>query len=575
MKAAPTVFVHAWTGRVERARQVVAGVYPGATLQFLSHRELRELGWRRQLAAFRSLEGQALVFFFESLADVYEPQLLPWMGLIHRCRDTVVADEAGQARVYRRSDWLRLAPSFLASGLLDSAVLLLSYALLICLRLAIKPVPLKELQGKKRNQVDLAYLYPFPLDRAKIGGALAHVGGLLAGLAAQGVRCKIFSGRRLDFGSFPFRQVPARRRFFLLREPLLLSYNAAFVRSVAPELSGAQLTALYQRHGRFVVAGALLSRWLRVPLVLEYNGSDDWIAEHWDPSRFRSWLRLCEAFSLAAASLIVVVSETLREELLSRGIPSERILVNPNAVDPETFRPRCGGEQLRCQIGFGPVDVVVGFVGTFSYWHGIPVLQEAIHQLLDGEPPHPGGQLRFLLVGEGPLRGELRQSCAEYERAGEVVLAGPVLHDQVPAHLDASDILVSPHVPMLDGKPFFGSPTKLFEYMAMGKAIVASDLGQIGCVLRHRETAWLVPPGDSRQLVTAIRLLASQPETRNRLGQAAREAALARHTWSQNAAHLLARLTLPAPKSEQQTEPSGVASPSRRLRGAARRVGRG
>jgi glycosyltransferase involved in cell wall biosynthesis len=385
----------------------------------------------------------------------------------------------------------------------------------------------------------------------------------------------IFSGRPLDPRSFPFRQVPAQRRFFLLREPLLLSYNVAFVRSVARDLGRAQLTALYQRHGRFVVAGALLSRWLRVPLVLEYNGSEDWIARHWDPSRFRSWLRLCEAVSLASASLIVVVSETLREELLSRGIPSERIVVSPNAVDPGIFRPACGGEDLRRQIGFGPADVVVGFVGTFSYWHGIPVLQEAIHQLLGEKPPRPGGQLRFLLVGNGPLHGELRHRCADFERTGAVVFAGAVPHGQVPTYLDAADILVSPHVPMPDGRPFFGSPTKLFEYMAMGKAIVASDLDQIGRVLRHGETAWLVTPGDATQLAAAIRLVASQPEARNRLGQAARETALARHTWRQNAARLLARLTLPALKSEQQTEPSAVASPSRRLRGAARRVGRG
>ncbi len=549
MRAALTVYVHPWTGRAEVARELIANLYAGATLQFLSHRQLREGGWRRQLAAFRSLKGQALVFFFKSLEEADELQLLPWIGLIHRCTQTVLADEAGQTRVYRRADWLRLFPSFLLSGLLDGAVLLVSYVILRLLMLWIRPVPPGGRQQGTTNGFDLAYLYPYPLDRAVFGGAMTHVSGLLSGLAAQGARCQVFSGRPLESRGFPLCEIPAKRRFYLLREPLLLFYNLTFYRRVARELRQEGVGALYQRHGRFVVAGALLSQSLQVPFLLEYNSSQDWTAKHWDPARFRSWLRLCEGFSLAAASLIVVVSEALREQLLARGIPSERILVNPNGVDPGTFRPGCGGDELRKRLGFKPADVVVCFLGTFSYWHGVPVLQETIHRLL-GEETGGQAQLRFLLVGEGPLHGELRQSCVEYERTGAVVFAGPIPHDRVPAYLDASDILVSPHVPMPDGRPFFGSPTKLFEYMAMGKAIVASDLDQIGCVLRHQETAWLVSPGNSTQLAAAIRLLASQLETRIRLGKAAREAALSCHTWGQNAAGLLARLSQQGSKTE-------------------------
>jgi glycosyltransferase involved in cell wall biosynthesis len=546
--AASIVFVDSWIGRAEVARGVIGDLYPGATLQFLSHRELRELGWRRQLAFFRGLKGQALVFFFKSLEQLNEPQLLAWTGLIHRCRETVLADEAGRTRVYRRRDWLRLFPSFLLSGLLDGAILLLSYVILRLWLLWIRPVPLGRAPKEKSNPLDFAYLYPYPLDRAVFGGAMTHVGGLLSGLAAQGARCKVFSGRSLESHGWPLCAIPNKRRFYLLQESLLLSYNMRFYRSVAKELRGMGVRALYQRHGRFVVAGALLSQSLQVPLLLEYNSSQDWTAKYWDPARFRSWLHLCEKVSLAAASLIVVVSEALRDELLGRGISPERILVNPNAVDPDRFHPRCGGDEVRARLGFTSADIVVCFLGSFGYWHGVSVLREAIPQLL-GEEPHGQGKLRFLLVGEGLLHDELRQRCAEYERAGAVVFAGVVPHSQVPAYLDASDILVSPHVPMPDGRPFFGSPTKLFEYMAMGKAIVASDLDQIGRVLRHQETAWLVPPGDSKQLAAAIQLLASQPATRKRLANAAREAALAHHTWSQNAARLLARLNPPASAS--------------------------
>jgi glycosyltransferase involved in cell wall biosynthesis len=105
--------------------------------------------------------------------------------------------------------------------------------------------------------------------------------------------------------------------------------------------------------------------------------------------------------------------------------------------------------------------------------------------------------------------------------------------------LDACDVLVSPHVPLADGSEFFGSPTKLFEYMAMGKGIVASRLGQIGDVLSHEETALLVEPGDARELSEAISRLAKSKDLRERLGAAARRVAVAHHTWEHNARRVL------------------------------------
>jgi glycosyltransferase involved in cell wall biosynthesis len=100
-------------------------------------------------------------------------------------------------------------------------------------------------------------------------------------------------------------------------------------------------------------------------------------------------------------------------------------------------------------------------------------------------------------------------------------------------------VLVSPHVPLDAGAEFFGSPTKLFEYMAMGRGIVASRLGQIGEVLAHEETALLVAPGNVEQLRDAIVRFSSSRELRENLGAAARRAAIERHTWKHNAQRVL------------------------------------
>ena len=97
-------------------------------------------------------------------------------------------------------------------------------------------------------------------------------------------------------------------------------------------------------------------------------------------------------------------------------------------------------------------------------------------------------------------------------------------------------------MPNADGSRFFGSPTKLFEYMAMGKGIVASDLEEIGEVLTHNRTAWLVRPGDVEDLVAGIVAVGSDPEMRTRLGAAARAEAVERYTWDAHVRRMLGRM---------------------------------
>jgi len=537
------VYLLLLTGELADANEFVAGHYPARECVVLSKRELRESGWRGQIKALRNIRGEALIFFLRSLADLQEPQLTAWSSVLHGCRFTVLADSSGQVLTYSRWGRLRLLPKTLASAVCDSFVFVTAWLLIRMFRAGAHPVPTRE---RTHVDLDLAYLYPYPLDTALAGGALSHVEGFLSGVASSGASCKIFSGRALPLQKSTVQVVPAKRRLFLFRESLMLSYNLRFAMAVRKLLRGCRVGALYQRHGRFVVAGALLSVWLGVPFILEYNGSETWVARYWDPTRFRSWLRSCEEASIARAELVVVVSEALRQELLQRGIPEERILLNPNAVDPAVFLPGQGGREVRSQLGLAETDIVVGFVGTFDLWHGTQVLEQGIQRLLRDQNQDPiVNRLRFLLVGEGPLSAETRRALRQYS-GDRVFFTGLVPHTRVPAYLDAADILVSPHVPMPDGRPFFGSPTKLFEYMAMAKGIIASNLDQLARVLQHGRSAWLVEPGNVSELVSAIVLLAKNPELRNQLGQNARASALAEHTWQQNAERVLACIRPPA-----------------------------
>jgi len=551
MRFPRVVYVLVLSGRVEVAQNIARSKYSGCEVITLSKRSLREGGWRRQLRELRKLRGEAFLIFAESVEDIQELLLLKLTIMFHRCKSTIIADTSGYLRVLARRDRWKLIPEALTATAADICVFFLSWIALQVLRFQ-ATVPYDNVGP---TGPDLAVLYPFPPGRLQDGGAMSHIAGFLSGLVRCSASCEIFSGQKILACPFPTHETRYKRRFYIFRESLAVSYNLHLAKEVEKELMGRVPLFVYQRHGRYVVAGALLSHRLRRPLVLEYNGSEVWIARHWDPSRFVPWLRLCEDISLKAAVLITVVSEALRKELIDRGIPEHKILVNPNGVDPDIFCPHCGGNEIRSQLGLQSDQVTIGFIGSFSYWHGIGVLQEAIQGLLrEQESDAKSPELRFILIGDGPLSPEIREGLQPYCKCGWVIFTGRLPHDQVPQYLDAADILVSPHVPMPDGTPFFGSPTKMFEYMAMGKAIVASNLDQLARVLTHQQTGWLVEPGNASELAKAIRLLAAHPEIRSYLGANARNIAAAHHTWQQNAARVLSRLTELEPHATESAQ---------------------
>jgi glycosyltransferase involved in cell wall biosynthesis len=243
-------------------------------------------------------------------------------------------------------------------------------------------------------------------------------------------------------------------------------------------------------------------------------------------------MRRVESLNLNAASLIVVVSEPLKRSLVSAGVSPSRVLVNPNGVDPEAFRPAGPGvcREIRRELGILEERTVMGFAGTFGPWHGVPELTEAILRVKSD--PRWRRRVSFVLYGgSSRLREEMERRTGHLEG---IVFAGAVPHERIADYLSICDVLLSPHGVPVDGRAFFGSPTKLFEYMALGKGIVASDLGQIGRVLEHLETAYLCTPGDVNELVGGITYFLEHPEEMERMGRNARQAVLEAHTWDHN-----------------------------------------
>jgi glycosyltransferase involved in cell wall biosynthesis len=317
--------------------------------------------------------------------------------------------------------------------------------------------------------------------------------------------------------------------------------NATAVVAAERVVGARELAFVYQRYSMNNFTGIRVSRRHRVPFVLEYNGSEVWVGRHWGrPLKYERLTERIELLNAHAADLIVVVSRPLADELGARGIPADKILVNPNGVNTDRYRPDIDGTAVRARYGLGN-HRVIGFIGTFGPWHGAEVLAQAFVALRASDPAL-ASSTRLLLIGAGTTLATVRQILADGGALGSTLFAGLVPQEEGPAYLAACDVLVSPHVPNPDGTPFFGSPTKLFEYMAMGKGIVASDLDQIGEVLEHERTAWLVRPGAVDDLAAGLRQLLIDAGLRERLGAAARRRALADHTWRAHTQRTVERL---------------------------------
>lgn len=280
---------------------------------------------------------------------------------------------------------------------------------------------------------------------------------------------------------------------------------------------------LYERYSPFSIAGGVVAKRRGIFHILEVNAPLAWEGQRYRNQALPEAARALESVAYHNASLIVTVSDELRSTLTEGGVPIDKIRVVPNGVDGDLFRTE--GPSARDRFDG---EVVLGFVGSLKEWHGIDVLANTFRRLAGDRRYH------LLVVGDGPLSEEIAQLHEEFP--GRVTQAGDVPHGEVPAYLRAMDIALAPY-PHFDR--FYYSPLKVLEYMAAGRAIVASDIGQIKDLIRQDETGVLVPPGDGEALAETIRELANDENRRLALGSRAAKEAWDSHLWTHRAEQIL------------------------------------
>ena len=285
---------------------------------------------------------------------------------------------------------------------------------------------------------------------------------------------------------------------------------------------------IYERYSLWSTAGVRAARRLKVPVVVEVNAP--LVSEQ---AAFRALIqtedaRAIEAEVFRTADALAVVSDELVPYVLARGAEPDRVEVIRNAVDTARFTPQVRPAQVP---GIPEGAFVVGFSGSLKAWHGLDMLLPAFRSLRDRLP-----RAQLLVVGEGPLKAWVEGYAAGAGLAEAVTLTGWVGHAGLPALLARMDVATAPY-PVAAGHYF--SPLKLYEYLAVGRPVVASRIGQTAQVLDGTEAALLIPPGDPGALADALLQVAENPDLAARLS---RNAAVEgrRHDWADNARAIVA-----------------------------------
>jgi glycosyltransferase involved in cell wall biosynthesis len=251
-------------------------------------------------------------------------------------------------------------------------------------------------------------------------------------------------------------------------------------------------------------------------------------------------VRWIEKYNILNASMIVVVSKALESFLINLGARPEKIIVIPNAVDETKYHPDIDANKIKDQYHLHD-KVVLGFIGTFGEWHGAENIVLAYGKLLEDHPEFKNNTVLFM-IGDGVRMGEVIKYINHLGISENVVLTGLVPQKEGARYMAACDILINATLPNPDGSEFFGSPTKLFEYMALGKAIICSNMAQMAEIIEHNVTGFLVEPGSIPSLSSAMEVLINNAGLRERLGKNARNKVLSKHTWAHNIDSILAHL---------------------------------
>jgi glycosyltransferase involved in cell wall biosynthesis len=282
---------------------------------------------------------------------------------------------------------------------------------------------------------------------------------------------------------------------------------------------------VYERYNLFMFAGIWLKYLTGVPLLLEVNGPIFEERSQHDGLSLQKFAAWAQGVVWRGVDYTLPVTEVLAGYIRRYGAPDRRIHVIPNGINPVRFADGLAGEDIKAKYGLQG-KLVLGFTGFIRGWNA---LDKVIDFITRDNGQH---NLHLLVVGDGPARKELTQLALTQGVSDRLTITGVVGRDDVAGYIRAFDIALIP------GVTEYASPLKLFEYLALGRAIIAPDMPNIREILTDGENAVLFPvQGEQEDAFSrAILRLCSDAAMRKQIANGAKATIEAQGlTWSRNA----------------------------------------
>jgi len=237
-----------------------------------------------------------------------------------------------------------------------------------------------------------------------------------------------------------------------------------------------------------------------------------------------------ETYVFKQAQAITCICEGLRQDIIQRGIVENKITVIPNAVNIKKFTfGQEANPELKQQLGLQN-KTVLGFIGSFYAYEGIPLILDALPEILKQKP-----NVRLLLVGGGPQEQIIKDKVKQLQLESIVIFTGRVPHDQVQNYYNLVDIFVYPRLAMRLTE--LVTPLKPLEAMAQGRLVIASDVGGHKELIKNQENGILFKANDADALALVVLNLLAHPEAWQAMRNAGRNYVEQERNWIKSVAN--------------------------------------
>lgn len=280
---------------------------------------------------------------------------------------------------------------------------------------------------------------------------------------------------------------------------------------------------IYERACGWSIIPALVAKIFKIPYIVEVNGLFlDELKVSLAPKIYVGICAFNEKRNYKLANKIIAVTTGIKEEIIKLyNILDEKIVVINNGANVDLFYP-IDQIEAKNKLKLEYLKTYLCFVGNCAPWQGVEYLIKASPLILEKNP-----NIVFLIVGDGIMKNEWMKLTTELKVSNYFYFTGSVPYEMVPIYINASDICVVPKKPIKSGY----SPLKLYEYMACGKPIVATNTDGFE-LLTESNSGILINPENPTEFANSIIMLLNNPNLMEEMSENGRRYVVQKHSWS-------------------------------------------